>query len=129
MRAVYIFLLAASLSLIACTSLDALERSAWIDQNRPKAEAGEMKWSYYYSKLRELTEQADEINSKEVVETINKIYKVALTYEAGKLEKSEFISMQRGADQHIAELELKAAPQSGASDAAWGRGTRVQETK
>ena len=129
MRAAYVFLLAVSLSLTGCSAVDAMERNTWVERNRPNAEAGRMKWSDFYNKLRQMTEEADEANSKEIIGAINTIYKAALAYESGKLGKSEFTSLQNTADQRIAELEFKAAPQEGASEAAWGRGTRVQEKK
>lgn len=130
MKAAYILLLfAVTLSLIGCSSIDAMERHTWVEQNRSAAEAGQIKWSDFYSELHRMTAQADEFNSKDVLETINTIYKAALAYEGGKLGKSEFVSLQRVADQRIAELELKSAPQGNVSEAAWGRGTRIQERK
>ena len=129
MRAAYIFLLAVSLSLAGCSSIDAIERNNWVEQNRPNAEAGRMKWSDFYSKLRQMTEDADEANSKEIIAAINIIHKAALAHENGKLSASEFASLQSTADKQIADLEFKAAPQEGASEAAWGRGTRTQEKK
>lgn len=121
MKPVYIILLAASLNLIACSSMDSMEINNWVAQNKSRAGSRELNWSDYYKEIYRMAAQAEGLPGKKVImESANTMYKAALTLEAGKLNPNEFDSMRGIADERIAEAGSSKEPASGG--AGWGKG-------
>lgn len=126
MKPAYMILLAASLSLIACTSMDAMEINTWIAQNKPRAGTSELYWSDYYKEIYRMAAQAEGMPGRQaIMESANAMYKAALTYEAKRLDGKEFNSMRRIADGRIAEAESSTTSGETTSGASWGKGDTV----
>lgn len=76
---------------------------AYVDQQRPRAQAGEVKWSEYYGGLYELAERAGAPGA--VLGDINKFAGLAIQYESGSLTKDEHTLRERELKAIITERQ------------------------
>ena len=66
----------------------------WAGRNEPLAEAGEMRWSEFYSRYLEKVVGTPVIGQGPVVETLGIMVTASLFYERGRIDKADFESIR-----------------------------------
>ena len=66
----------------------------WAAKNEPLAESGKMKWSEFYSQYLEKASATPVVSQSPVVERLGIMVTASLFYERGRIDKTQFDSVQ-----------------------------------
>lgn len=119
MKAIATVVIAAAL-LAGCASPQVRELSMWVAATKEQAVSGQIKWSDYYKQLyqRVANLPIGTGGKPKYMEASSGLIDASLAYEAGKIDKEQFESAQRTAQNLIASEEQARATQSAAAWAA-----------